>query len=198
MQQLTSRQEQVLSFIRWHIRRYDEAPSYRAIAAELGVSVKTANQHVQALERKDILARTGRRIELNRKYRPKKGIPLVGSVAAGTPILAVENIEEYINLEKQLAGRTDSDVFLLRVKGESMKDVGILDNDLALVRSQPEVDDGDIAAVIIGDEATIKYVHFGQNTLRLEPANNRFKPIILGPDDDVRIAGKVLMSIRQL
>ena len=90
------------------------------------------------------------------------------------------------------------DLFLLRVKGDSMTGAGIHDGDLVLVRSQASVEDGEIAAVVIGEEATVKRVRLGRNRIRLEPANKRYSPVVLGPDDEVRIAGKVLMAIRRL
>ncbi len=205
MRGLTRRQEQVVAFIQRHLRRYGGSPTYREIAAHLRVDVKSANQHVQALERKGVLERTGGRIKLLGDYRPPRGIPVLGRVAAGTPILAVENVEEYMDIEREFRGGRDEmtdGLFLLRVQGDSMTGAGIHDGDLVLVRSQPEVGDGEIAAVIMGEEATVKRVRFRRNRVRLEPANRRYKPITLGPDDmarnEVRIAGKVLMAIRRL
>ncbi len=198
MRALTARQEQTLRFIQRQFRRHGRSPSYREIAAHLGVDVKSANQHVQALERKGVLERTGGRIELQGEFRPRKGIPVLGRVAAGAPILAVENAEEYVDIERELWGDDTDDLFLLRVRGDSMTGAGIHDGDLVLVRSQPKVNDGEIAAVVIGEEATVKRVRFRRNRLRLEPANKRYKPITVGPDDDVRIAGKVLMAIRRV
>lgn len=201
MRGLTGRQEQVVAFVQRHFRRYGGSPTYREIAAHLHVDVKSANQHVQALERKGILERTGGRIKLLGDYRPPRGIPVLGRVAAGTPILAAENVEEHIDIEQEFRGGPDEmtdDLFLLRVQGDSMTGAGIHDGDLVLVRSQPEVGDGEIAAVVIGEEATVKRVRFRRNRLRLEPANKRYKPIAVGPEDDVRIAGKVLMAVRRL
>ncbi len=126
---------------------------------------------------------------------------MLGRIAAGTPILAAENIEEHIDIEMTLRGGRDEmadDLFLLRVEGDSMTGADIHDGDLVLVRSQAQVRDGDIAAVVIGDEATVKRVRFRRNRLHLEPANRKHKPVTVGPDDDVRIAGKVLMAIRRL
>lgn len=198
MRELTSRQEQAVGFIQRYFRRHGRTPSYREIAANLGVDVKSANQHVQALERKGVLERTGGRIELLGDYRPRKGVPVLGRIAAGAPILAIENVEEYVDIERELWGDDTDDLFLLRVQGDSMTDAGIHDGDLVLVRRQETVEDGEIAAVVIGEEATVKRVRFRRNRLRLEPANREHKPITVGPDDDVRIAGKVLMAIRRL
>jgi repressor LexA len=197
MDGLTPRQQRVTKFIQREFRRNGEAPTYREIARHIGRDVRTAYQHVEALERKGILERRGGRIELLGDYRPPRGIPLVGHVAAGTPILATENVEDHLDIEKLLKGQATDDLFLLRVKGDSMIDAGINDGDLVLVRSQPKVNNGEIAAVIIGDEATVKYVRISDDEVILEPANSKYKPITLGPEDDVRIAGKVVMALRQ-
>jgi repressor LexA len=193
MIKLTFLQQRVLAFIQKCVRREGKAPSYRAIARELGVDVRSAFQHVQALERKGILERVSGAIELADDYRPPQGIPILGRVAAGTPVLAVENLEDHVDFAAQLR---DENVFMLRVKGESMKDVGIRDGDMVLARKQERVDSGEIAVVLIGEEATVKTVRFHRGGMRLEPANRRFKPIEVGRREDVRIAGKVLMAVR--
>lgn len=202
MRGLTRRQQQVVVFIQRRFRRNGRSPTYREIAAYLHVDVKSANQHVQALERKGVLERTGGRVKLLGDYRPPRGIPVLGRVAAGAPILAVENVEEYVDIERELWGDDTNDLFMLRVRGDSMTGAGILDGDLVLVRSQAEVGDGEIAAVVIGEEATVKRVRLQRNRLRLEPANRRYKPVTVGPDDmarnEVRIAGKVLIALRRL
>jgi repressor LexA len=198
MQGLTARQQEVIKFIQRHVRRHDRAPTYREIARHIGRDVRAAYQHVQALERKGVLERSGGRIELLGDYRPPEGIPVLGRIAAGAPILAAENVEEHVDIAHELGSESDDDLFLLRVRGDSMTDAGIHDGDLVLVRSQAEVRDGEIAAVVIGEEATVKRVRFQRNGILLEPANRRYEPITLGPDDEVRIAGKVLMAIRRL
>ncbi len=200
MRGLTARQETVVAFIQRHVRRHGKAPTYREIARHIGRDVRAAYQHVQALERKGVLERRAHGIRLLGDYDPPRGIPVIGRVAAGAPILAVENIEEHVDIERELGGGWDQstdDLFMLRVRGDSMIDAGISDGDLVLVRAQPEVRDGEIAAVVIGEEATVKRVRLGRGRLQLEPANSRYRPIIVGPEDDVRIAGKVLMSIRR-
>jgi repressor LexA len=160
---------------------------------------------VAALERKGVLERSRGRIELLGEYRPERGIPILGRVAAGSPILAVENVEEHVDLAREFGcgagggagtGAGDDDLFLLRVRGDSMTGAGIHDGDLVLVRSQPAVEDGEIAAVVIGEEATVKRVRLGRGGLRLEPANPRYAPATVDPEDEVRIAGKVLMAVR--
>jgi repressor LexA len=130
-------------------------------------------------------------------------VPLVGRVAAGTPILAEENIEEHVDLAREfgLAGGKlgdPDDLFMLRVRGDSMTGAGILDGDLVLVRRQPTVNDGEIAAVIVGDEATVKRVRFREEGIVLEPANPRYRAMMLGEEDEVRVAGKVMMALRRI
>lgn len=198
MRGLTARQEAVVEFIQRRFRRHGRAPSYREIARHIGRDVRTAYQHVEALERKGVLERAGGSIELLDDYRPPKGIPVLGRIAAGTPILAAGNVEDHIDIERELRDEATDGLFLLRVHGDSMTGAGIHDGDLVLVRSQASVEDGEIAAVIIGEEATVKRVRFRRNRIRLEPANKRYSSVVLGPDDEVRIAGKVLMAIRRL
>ena len=215
MHELTRRQEAVVAFIQKHVRRRGRAPSYRRIARHIGRDVRAAYQHVQALERKGVLERRGGEIRLLGDYDPPRGIPVLGRVAAGAPILAAENIEDHLDLARELGlaggetaellddlgprrGPQLADLFLLRVRGDSMTGAGIRDNDLVLVRSQPQVRDGEIAAVVIGEEATVKRVRLGRNGIRLEPANRRYKAMTFGPGDEVRIAGKVLWAVRRL
>ncbi len=211
MRDLTDKQRCVLELVQRAVRRTGRAPTYRGIARALGVDVRAAYQHVIALERKGFLERTGRGkaggIRLAPEYAPPVGVPVVGRVAAGTPILAEENIEEHIDLAREFGlapgaaggGPDDADdLFLLRVRGDSMTGAGIHDGDLVLVRRGPTVRDGEIAAVVIGDEATVKRVRFTRNGVRLEPANARYRPMTFGPGDEVRVAGKVLMAVRRL
>lgn len=213
MHDLTDKQRRVLEIVRRGVRRTGRAPTYREIAREIGVDVRAAYQHVVALERKGVLERSGRGkrggIRLAPEYEPPIGVPVVGRVAAGTPILAEENVEEYVDLARELGlgpraggglGRPDDidDLFTLRVRGDSMVGAGIHDGDLVLVRPQPTVEDGEIAAVLIGEEATVKRVRFVRGGVRLEPANPRHRPMLFGPGDDVRVAGRVVMALRRI
>jgi len=208
---LTDKQRRVLALIQRSVRRTGESPTYREIAKALGVDVRAAYQHVRALERKGCLERTGRGkrggIHLAPEHQPPVGVPVVGRVAAGTPILAEENIEEHVDLEREFGlgrhaggGKLDGadDLFLLRVRGDSMTGAGILDGDMVLVRRQPTVRDGEIAAVVIGDEATVKRVRFRKDGIVLEPANPKYRPMVFGEGDEVRVAGQVVMSLRRI
>ena len=195
MKELTKKQERVLAFLQRRVRKTGKAPTYREIAAELRIDVRSAYQHVEALERKGFVERTGRRIELLGDHRPERGIPVVGRVAAGSPILAIENVEEHVDLAREF---DDDDAFFLRVRGDSMTGAGINDGDLVLVRPQPRVENGRIAAVIVGEEATVKRVFLRKNRIELRPENPAHRTMVYGPDDDVRIAGKVVMTMRRL
>ncbi|MHC4249394.1 MAG: transcriptional repressor LexA [Planctomycetota bacterium] len=217
MRDLTDKQRRVLEIIKRGVRQRGSAPTYREIARALGVDVRAAYQHVTALERKGFLERTGRGgagaegkrggIRLAPEHAPPLGVPVVGRVAAGTPILAEENIEEHIDLAREFglgpraAGGALGDpdeLFLLRVRGDSMTGAGIHDGDLVLVRPQPTVNDGEIAAVIVGDEATVKRVRFREEEIVLEPANPRHRAMAFGPGDEVRVAGRVVMALRRI
>jgi repressor LexA len=191
---LTKKQERVLAFLQRRVRKTGKTPTYREIAAELRVDVRSAYQHVEALERKGFVERAGRHIELADDHRPERGIPVVGRVAAGAPILAIENVEEHVDFEREF----DDDAFFLRVRGDSMTGAGINDGDLVLVHPQPRVDNGQIAAVIVGEEATVKRVFLRKGRVELHPENPAHRTMVYGPEDDVRIAGKVVMTMRRL
>ena len=196
MTELTARQERVVRFIQRTVRRTRRAPTYREIASHLGVDVRAAFQHVVALERKGVLERSAGHIELAGGFAPPEGIPLIGRVAAGSPILAAENCSEYLDIASRL---DEEDLFLLRVVGDSMVDAGINDGDMVLARSQPTVDNGSVAVVVIGDEATVKRVRVTSKKVILEPANSRYKPMVFDRGgEEVTIAGEVLMAIRML
>ena len=216
MRDLTDKQRRVLEIIRRGVRRCGHAPTYREIACALGVDVRAAYQHVVALERKGVLERRGRGkrgkrdgpggIRLAPEHAPPVGVPVVGRIAAGTPILAEGNIEEHVDLAREFGigprahdGLGDPDkLFMLRVRGDSMTGAGILDGDLVLVRRQPTVNDGEIAAVVVGDEATVKRVRFVRGGVRLEPENPRYRAMVFGGGDEVRIAGKILIALRRI
>jgi repressor LexA len=121
------------------------------------------------------------------------GLPLVGHVAAGLPVLAEENIEEYIQTPPFAGG--DDGQYLLRVRGESMKNVGILDDDVVVVRSQDTASDGDIVVALVGDEATVKRFYQESDHVRLQPENETMEPI---RSRDVQILGKVVGLMRSI
>jgi repressor LexA len=200
MQGLTSKQGQVLACIQGWVQRTGQAPSYREIAAQLGVTVRAAYQHVQALERKGVLARTRRHhgLRLAPEHTPPAGLPIIGRVAAGTPILATENIEGYLQIDRLLGDR--STLFALRVKGDSMVDRQIYEGDYVIVRAQPWVEHGDIGVIAIDEEITVKTVLHRRTGLWLKPENrDQGYPLIrLQPEQRIRMVGKVIAVFRPM
>lgn len=127
-------------------------------------------------------------------FKPStKKIPVIGTIAAGEPILAVENIEEYIDLDEKISAD-----FALRVKGDSMVGANIFDGDIVFIRKQSDVDDGEIAAVIIDDSATLKRVFKFENKVVLRAENPRYKPILLNGDKSVYIVGKAVYKLSEI
>ncbi|AQA18747.1 repressor LexA [Halioglobus japonicus] len=177
MDKLTKRQQQVLDIIRAHIDDTGFPPTRADIARELGFkSANAAEEHLKALARKgaiEIIPGASRGIKLP----DTQGIPIVGRVAAGNPVLAEENIEEYCDLPPQFF-KPAADYFL-RVTGDSMIDIGIFDGDLLAVHSTPVANNGDIIVARIEDEVTVKRLQQGRdkNLLELLPENPDFEPI---------------------
>lgn len=191
---LTNKQQQVLSYIQKTVAKAGSPPTIREIASHLKVTVRSAHQHVVALERKGAIRRQpGHR---GIKFRVQ-GLPILGKIAAGAPILAEENIEGRLEFSDIVAGY-DEQLFLLRVRGDSMIEKGINPGDLVLIRQQPVVESGEIAAVLLGDEATLKIFRIKERKTYLEPANKKYKPIYLEKSKEIKILGKALMSLRFL
>lgn len=191
---LTNKQRKVASFIQKTIAESGHSPTHREIASHLRVTVRAAHQHVVALERKGALKRRSghRGIEFR-----SRGLPILGRIAAGSPLLAEENIEGHLELKNVLEGDVER-LFLLRVHGDSMIERGINPGDLVLIRQQPTVESGETAAVLLGDEATLKIFRIKERKIFLEPANKKYKPVYLDKSKDIRILGKALMSFRFL
>ena len=127
-------------------------------------------------------------------FKPStKKIPVIGTIAAGEPILAVENIEDYIDLDEKISAD-----FALRVKGDSMVGANIFDGDIVFIRKQSDVDDGEIAAVIIDDSATLKRVFKFENKVVLRAENPKYKPILLNGDKSVYIVGKAVYKLSEI
>jgi repressor LexA len=205
---LTARQRQVLEFIDEQIRRKGYPPSVREIGEAVGLSSpSTVHAHLAALEDKGYLRRdptkpramevalevtTGAAVE----RRPVRLVPLLGDVAAGTGVIAAEHVEEVLPLPEDFTG--DGDLFMLRVRGESMIDAGILDGDHVVVRVQPAADNGDIVvAGIPGDEATVKTFLRRRGKIVLRPSNPTMEELVFDPAD-VQIYGKVVTLLRRL
>jgi len=200
---LTGRQRQALDFI---VRATGERgcpPTIREIGDALGISSTNGVRYVlQALVRKGYIRRrplVSRGIEVvaGRPRGHMVTVPLVGRVAAGEPILAEENIEDFFFLDSSFL--TSGQVFALRVQGESMKDVGILDGDIVFARQQSTAEKGEIVVALIGEEATVKRFYPENGRVRLEPANPDYGPIVVDKKaPGFRVAGKVVGLIRRI
>jgi repressor LexA len=180
---LTKRQKEIFEFISKYASKYGYPPTVREIGKAVGLhSSSTVHAHLANLEKIGLLRRDPtkpRAIELlvgrARKVMRGPGLPVVGQVAAGAPILAEENIEEYLEVPEVIGGETGD--YILRVKGDSMKDAGILEGDYVVVRPSEVADNGEIVVALIGDEATVKRFFKEKDRVRLEPANKAYKPI---------------------
>ena len=199
MAKLTARQEEVLQLIKSHIDETGYPPTRAEIAQELGFrSANAAEEHLKALARKgaiEMIAGASRGIRLPEQ---SQGIPLVGRVAAGNPILAEENIEEYCDIPQSFF-KPNAD-FLLRVRGMSMKDVGILDGDLLAVHKTNQARNGQIIVARIGDEVTVKRFKRERNRhqVQLLPENPDFNVIEVDlRDQDFSIEGLSVGVLRQ-
>ena len=198
---LTGRQKEILEFIERMITD-GKSPTIREIGEQFGISsTNGVRSHLEALMKKGYIRRQGlisRGIELVRDLSGPVGrVPLVGSVPAGHPIDAVENIEGEIAIDTSFlpAGET----FTLRVDGDSMRDAGILDGDYVLVKKQKSADAGDIVVAIIGEEATVKRYFPERGKVRLQPENDAFEPIWVDKNSpQLSIAGKVVGLMRRI
>jgi len=203
METLTEKQQKVLRYIEARLGE-NNPPSQREIAAHFGLAQNAIYQLIRYLREKGYLAGNGghRGLRLSEKYlrqaKQDKGIPIVGRVAAGPPILAQENIEGYADLKEFYGG---GDTFILRAAGESMVDDGILDGDYVVVRPASQVDNGQIGVAMVNDEVTMKKIYFRRDSIILEPANKSgaYKTITIKKNNaNVRIIGKVTGCLRKL
>ena len=207
-QTLTKRQREVLVIIEQHMRERGYPPSVREIGEAVGLtSPSTVHAHLAALQRRGYLRRDPtkpRALEVRWDptsdavvdRRPVRHVPLVGDVAAGTDVLAQENIEEVLPLPADFTG--EGEMFMLRVRGDSMIEAGILDGDFVVCRSQDTAQQGDIiVAGIPGDEATVKTFTTKDDRVVLLPANPRLDPMEF-PPEDVHVFGRVVTVLRRL
>jgi repressor LexA len=214
MVDLTKRQQEIFDFIKRYSAKYGYPPTVRDIGKAVGLaSSSTVHAHLANLEKLGLLRRDPskpRAIELLDRVREdlggavgnavenalgvlRPGLPLVGQVAAGTPILAEENIEDYVQVPS-IAGGEDGE-YVLRVRGESMKDAGILGGDFVVVRPQDTATDGEIIVALVGEEATVKRFFRESDHVRLQPENATMEPI---RSKEVRILGRVVGVFRSV
>ena len=202
---LTPTQEKVFNFLKDYFVEKGFPPTLREIASHFGLRGPRAPQKtLTILERKGYIRKVpgvSRAIEIlsypQFSLTHILSVHIVGRVKAGEPILAVENIEGYINFDRSLV--SSKDVFLLRVVGDSMIDAHIQDGDFALVKPQPNAENGEIIVALIEDEATIKRVFQKKDLIRLEPANPKMEPIVVKKGEKkVTIVGKVVGVFRKL
>jgi repressor LexA len=201
---LTKRQQEIFDFIKRYSANYGYPPTVRDIGKAVGLaSSSTVHAHLGNLEKLGLLRRDpskpraiellDRAVDQVRQLVSPSGLPLVGSVAAGQPVLAEENIEDYIEVPPMAGG--DEGEFILRVRGESMKDAGILPDDFVVVRPQETATDGDVVVAMVGEEATVKrFFHEGDH-IRLQPENAAMEPI---RSKEVRVLGRVVGLFRSL
>ena len=185
MRDLTVRQEEILNLIKSYLKTQGFPPTRADIAKTFGFkSHNAAEQHLRAIEKKgfiSILPGASRGIVLNEKE--DFGIPIIGLVAAGQPILAKENIEYKVEIPQSMFGQKAD--FLLKVKGDSMIDMGIHENDLIAVKKVQECKEGQVIVARIGEEVTVKTFNInGEGEVVLEPANKNFKPIKIDPNEE--------------
>jgi repressor LexA len=202
---LTKRQKEIFDFIGKYAAKTGYPPTVREIGKAVGLhSSSTVHAHLANLEKIGLLKRDPskpRAIELlidtankaKDAIRPPSGLPLVGQVAAGAPILAEENIDEYLEVPDVIGGE-DGD-YILQVRGESMKNAGILESDYVIVRPADDAADGEIVVALIGEEATVKRFFREADHIRLQPENEEMEPILT---TEARVLGKVVGVFRKV
>lgn len=206
--ELTSRQREILLFIEKSVSERGYPPSVREIGESVGLaSPSTVHSHLRSLQRMGYLRRDPtkpRAIEVTAdsasgttaEKRPSRHVPLIGDVAAGTGVLAQEQVEELVPLPADFTG--EGELFMLRVRGNSMVDAGILDGDFVVARVEKNPSDGDtVVAGVPGDEATVKVLRKKRSTIILEPRNSEMQPMTFSPGE-VQIYGKVVSLLRKL
>ncbi|MEJ7893194.1 MAG: transcriptional repressor LexA [Solirubrobacteraceae bacterium] len=206
--ELTKRQQEIYDFIRKYSAKYGYPPTVRDIGKAVGLaSSSTVHAHLANLEKAGVLRRdptkpralelldraVGQAADAVRSVVSTGGLPVIGHVAAGQPILAEENIEEYVEVPSLAGG--DLGEYVLRVRGDSMKNAGILPDDYVVVRPQDTAKDGEIIVALVGEEATVKRFFKESDHIRLQPENDALEPI---RSREVRVLGRVVGVFRQV
>lgn len=201
--ELTPRQRQILNYIVQHTEAHGYPPTVREIGEAVNLSSSsTVHAHLRTLESAGLIRRDAvltRAIQVVAgnvaSYKPKRvaNLPVLGRVAAGRPILAVEDIEDTLPVPREFLSGGDG--FMLRVKGESMIDDGIMDGDYVIVRHQNSAENGDTVVALVEDEATVKRFYRENGRVKLQPANSSMEPMYF---DSVEVVGKVVGLIRKM
>lgn len=202
---LTEKQARVLEFIEKRYLETGTSPTYEEIAGKFKWnSVNSVTNHVKALREKGFISLTKGRnrqvtpLRVNRKRSdPGAQIPLLGNIAAGAPIEAIENVDTWLDFDALGITNERRDKFALRVKGNSMINRGIRTNDIVIVQRQSFVTQKDVAAVRVGNDVTLKYVKQEAHCIKLIPDNDFMAPITVEPDQDLQVIGKVVKLFRE-
>jgi len=199
MKELTARQKEVLSYIADYLKKHSYPPTIREIADNFGISVKGAHDHITALRKKGHLKQADKRPRtmglthaVNEDSSLFVEVPLLGSVAAGAPILAEENFDGNIVLHRSML-RKNKKYFALKIKGDSMSGAGILEGDTAIIEKQSVVKNGEIAVAVLDDAVTLKRFFKESARIKLQAENPAYKPIY---SNDVKILGRLSGIIR--
>lgn len=197
--QLTIKQEKILDFIKSSIKDSGFPPTVREIGEKFNITVKGAYDHVKAIEKKGYIKTEQNKsraiVVLNEEEEVPVdaiNIPLLGRIAAGSPIMAEENIEEYLSFPKSMF--RSGEYFALSVKGDSMIEGGIYDGDIAIIKKQNTANNGDVIAALLTDEATLKRLKVSGNKVQLLPDNPAYEPIIA---ENLTILGKLIALFRK-
>lgn len=193
MEEISEKQKQIFEFIKERIASYGTAPSVREIGSAVGLkSTSSVQYNLNALEDAGYIKRDAnlkRTIRIAGSAESVNHIPLIGTVTAGVPILATQQIEDYI----ALSGVTGNNLFALHIKGDSMINAGIYDGDIVIVEQCPVADNGEIVVALIDEEATVKRFYKEKGHFRLQPENDKYEPIIV---EECTILGRVKTLIR--
>ena len=198
---LTKRQQEIFDYVKRYVSEHGYPPTVRDIGKAIGLtSSSTVHAHLGNLERLGLLRRDPTKpraievlVDKAKQSMKPAGLPVVGAVAAGSPVLAEENIEEYVPVPG-IAGGEEGE-FVLRVKGDSMKDAGILDGDYVIVHRQETAANGEIVVALVGEEATVKRYFREADHIRLQPENEAFEPI---RTREAAVLGKVVGVCRRV
>jgi len=204
--ELTSEQQRVMSFILSYREENGIPPTVREIATALGYrSLNNVRQHLRLIEQKGflrLLPGKARGIEINAAMtaaddydEEENGVPLIGSVAAGSPITAIENVDGYVTLDRSIF--KGDGLFALRIKGDSMTGMGILNGDIVVVRKKASASHGEAVVVIIDGDATLKRFIKENGEIRLRAENPAYDDIVLDPGSSIQVAGKLVGVIRK-